>query len=165
VSEHRLERIDFRRPSRFSAVCTCEWRSDPMFSAGLAGALWDRHVEQLPDESPKDAPVVDVDQTTTEAARRLYAELLPPIKEAVRSDEPATVADEVLTMQVAAAALGDREQRLANAVHREWERLVAEPSPRQRATVIVGLVELSERARTQLARHLPSAVPLSPRTD
>jgi hypothetical protein len=165
VTEHRLERIDFRRPSRFVAVCTCGWRSDPMFSAGLAGALWDRHVEQVPDESPKDAPVVDVDQSTTEAARRLYADLLPPIKAAVRGDDASAVADEVLTMQVAAAALGDREQRLANAVHREWERLVAEPSARQRATVIVGLVELSERARAQLARHLPSALQVSPHAD
>ncbi|MDQ8027855.1 MAG: response regulator, partial [Brevundimonas sp.] len=44
-----------------------------------------------------------------------------------------------------------REQRLARAVRREWARLVEEPTPRQRATVIVGLVELGERARHQLA--------------
>jgi hypothetical protein len=157
VTDHRLERIDFRRPARFTAVCTCGWRSEPMFSAGLAGALWDRHVEQRPDESPKDAPVIDLDLTASEAARMLYADLLPVIKDAVRADSPITVADDMVRMETAAAMLGDREQRLAHAVRREWARLVEEPTPRQRATVIVGLVELGERARGQLARHRPTA--------
>ena len=157
MTDHRLERIDFRRPARFTAVCTCGWRSEAMFSAGLAGALWDRHVEQLPDESPKDAPVFDLDLTASEAARVLYGELLPPIKDAVRSDRALGVADEMVRMETAAAMLGDREQRLAHAVRREWARLVEEPTPRQRATVIVGLVELGERARAQLTRHLPTA--------
>ena len=157
MTDHRLERIDFRRPARFTAVCTCGWRSEAMFSAGLAGALWDRHVEQLPDEAPKDAPVIDLDLTASEAARMLYAEVLPPIKDAVRGDQPLSVADEMVRMETAAAMLGDREQRLAHAVRREWARLVEEPTPRQRATVIVGLVELGERARAQLARHLPTA--------
>jgi hypothetical protein len=165
VTEHRLERIDFRRPTRFVAVCTCGWRSEPMFNAGLAGALWDRHVQQVPDESPKDAPVIDVDLTATDAARLLYAELLPPLKDAVRSGRALSVADEIGRMQTAAANIGEREQRLAKAVHREWARLVEEPSLRQRATVIVGLVELGERARAQLARHLPTAPSLAGRTD
>lgn len=157
MTDHRLERIDFRRPARFTAVCSCGWRSEPMFSAGLAGALWDRHVEQLAAEHPASAPVIDLDLSAADAARMLYADLLPPIKDAVRTDRAITVADEVQRMESAAAMLGDRELRLANAVHREWARLVEEPTPRQRATVIVGLVELGERVRAQLARHVPSA--------
>ena len=101
----------------------------------------------------------------SEAARKLYADLLPPIKEAVRSDRPLVVADEVVQMETAAAMLGDREQRLARAVRREWGRLVEEPTPRQRATVIVGLVELGERARAQLARHAPMARSLAAHPD
>jgi hypothetical protein len=159
VTDHRLERIDFRRPARFTAVCTCGWVSEPMFSAGLAGALWDRHVDEVPDEEPKDAPIIDLDLSATEAARLLYGELLPPIKDAVRADRPLDVGDEVIRMETAASVLGDREQRLARGVRREWARLVEEPTPRQRATVIVGLVELGERARVQLARTLPHAVP------
>jgi hypothetical protein len=165
VTDHRLERIDFRRPARFTAVCLCGWRSEPMFSAGLAGALWDRHVEQLPDEDPADEPVLDLDLTSTEAARLLYADLLPPIKDAVRADQPLSVAQQMVRLESAAAMLGDREHRLARAVQREWARLVEEPTPRQRATVIVGLVELGERARHQLARTLPSARSLACRTD
>ena len=46
MTDHRLERIDFKRPSRFVAVCACGWRSEPTLSAGLAGALWDRHVAE-----------------------------------------------------------------------------------------------------------------------
>jgi hypothetical protein len=128
-----------------------------MFSAGLAGALWDRHVEQLASDQPADVPVIDLDLSASEAARMLYADLLPPIKDAVRTDRAITVADEVQRMAGAAAMLGDRELRLANAIHREWARLVEEPTARQRATVIVGLVELGERARAQLARRAPSA--------
>ena len=157
MTDHRLERIDFRRPARFTAVCTCGWVSEPMFSAGLAGALWDRHVDELPSEEPRDAPIIDLDLSATEAARVLYGELLPPIKEAVRSDDPLAVSDEMMQMESAAAMLGDREQRLARAVRREWGRLVEEPTARQRATVIVGLVELGERARAQLARAVPQA--------
>ena len=155
MTDHRLERIDFRRPARFTAVCSCGWRSDAMFSAGLAGALWDRHIEQLrDDDASDDAPVIDLDLTASEAARMLYAELLPPIKDAVRADRPLTVTDHLVRMETAAAMLGDREHRLAQAVRREWTRLVEDPTPRQRATVIVGLVELGERARGELARHL-----------
>ena len=45
MSEHRLQRVDFQRPSRFWAVCTCEWRSEPVLNAGLAGSLFDRHAK------------------------------------------------------------------------------------------------------------------------
>jgi hypothetical protein len=155
VTDHRLERIDFRRPARFTAVCTCGWRSEPMLSAGLAGALWDRHVEQVPDESPKDAPVVDVDLTLADAARELHAQVLPAIKDAVRGHRPLQVIDEVERMELTATVLGERERRLARAVRREWARLVEDPTSRQRATVIVGLVELGERARAHLGREVP----------
>ena len=53
MNDHRLDRIDFRRPARFTAVCTCGWQSEPMTSAGLAGAVWDRHLEQV--RSPSSA--------------------------------------------------------------------------------------------------------------
>lgn len=48
---------------------------------------------------------------------------------------------------VLAGALGERERRLVGAVRREWERLAHDTTPRQRASVIVGLVELAERAK------------------
>lgn len=157
MSEHRLDRIDFRRPARFTAVCTCGWRSEPMLSAGLAGSLWDRHVEQRPTGAPSgQVPIVDVDLTIADAARRLHAELLPAIKDAVRADAPLTVIDAIEDMEAAAATMGEADQRLARAVRREWTRLVEEPTSRQRATVIVGLVELGERARAHLARLAPS---------
>lgn len=93
MTKHRLERIDFTRPSRFTAVCSCGWHSERTLSAGLAGALWDRHVEQQPattDGPPRD---VDVDVAVVEAARELYTELVPALKQAVRGDEPLSVCD------------------------------------------------------------------------
>lgn len=149
---HRLERIDFTRPSRFTAVCSCGWRSEPTLNAGLAGALWDRHVEQQPHATDGSAQIVDVDVTVGEAARELYADLVPGLKHAVRGDDPLSATDGIERMERIAAVLGDREQRLAQAVRREWTRLVEDHTNRQKATVVVGLVELGERARQHLSR-------------
>jgi hypothetical protein len=41
--EHRSFRIQLDGDRAF-AVCTCEWQSDPALNAGMAGAMWDRHV-------------------------------------------------------------------------------------------------------------------------
>ena len=152
MTNHRLERIDFTRPSRFTAVCSCGWRSEPTLNAGLAGALWDRHVEQQPHTSNGPPVIVDVDVTVGEAARELYADLVPALKHAVRGDDPLAAVDGIERMEAVAGILGDRELRLARAVRREWARLTEDTTNRQRATVIVGLVELGERAREQLAR-------------
>lgn len=29
------------------AQCTCGWRSEPALNAGMAGAMWDRHLEEV----------------------------------------------------------------------------------------------------------------------
>ena len=152
MSTHRLERIDFTRPSRFTAVCSCGWRSEPTLNAGLAGALWDRHVEQQPHSASGPARIVDVDVTVGEAARELYADLVPALKHLVRGDDPLGATDGIERMEAIAGTLGEREQRLARAVRREWTRLAEDSTSRQRATVVVGLVELGERAREHLAR-------------
>jgi hypothetical protein len=39
---YRVEMLD---RGRATSVCTCGWRSEPVFSAGLAGAAWDAHVQ------------------------------------------------------------------------------------------------------------------------
>jgi hypothetical protein len=87
----------------------------------------------------------------------VYAELIPTLKDAARAGQPLTAVPAFARMEQLAAQLGEREGRLARAVRREWDRLVDEPTGRQRATVIVGLVELGERAREHLSRGLPAA--------
>jgi hypothetical protein len=161
MSEHRLQRIDFQRPSRYCAVCTCDWRSEPVLAAGLAGSLWDRHAKTVPTEVPTGAPILDVDLAVGEAARELYA-LIPILKDAARAGHPLAAVESFDRMEQLVGLLGDREQRLARAVRREWDRLVGESTSRQRATVIVGLVELGERAREHLSRGLPAAPDLAP---
>lgn len=144
--EHRLAGIPLVGASRFVATCSCGWRGEPMMNAGLAGALYDRHVAAVvPPPPPPDVP-----RGSAEAARLLYADLVPTIKDAVRRGEAAGVAVHLERLAAAAAVLGDREERLAGAVRREWNRLVEEPTSRQRATVVVGLVELADRARQKL---------------
>lgn len=157
MSDHRLQRIDFQRPSRFSAVCVCDWRSEPVLSAGVAGSLWDRHAKPEPTEAPTTAPILDVDMALGEAAREVYADLVPVLKDAARAGHPLVAAGAFARMEEVAALLGPREQRLAAAVRREWDRLVELSTSRQRATVIVGLVELGERSREHLSRGLPTA--------
>ena len=164
MSEHRLLRVDFQRPSRFWAVCTCEWRSEPVLAAGLAGSLFDRHAKAVPSDHPSEAPILDVDVALADAARELYATLIPVLKDAARAGQPLPAVQAFGRMEEVAALLGEREQRLARAVRREWDRLVDEPTGRQRATVIVGLVELGERAREHLSRGLPVAPDREPVT-
>ncbi|MCU1487678.1 MAG: hypothetical protein JWN67_4424 [Actinomycetia bacterium] len=156
MSEHRLQRIDFQRPSRYCAVCTCEWRSEPVLAAGLAGSLWDRHGKTAPTGAPTDAPILDVDLAVGEAARALYA-LIPILKDAARAGHPLAAVESFDRMELLVSVLGEREQRLARAVRLGDDRLIGESTSRQRATVIVGLVELGERAREHLSRGLPTA--------
>jgi hypothetical protein len=158
MSAHRLLRVDFQRPAHFIAVCECGWRSEAASAAGLAGARWDDHALQAPgDAHSGSASIVDVDLAAGEAARELYAELVPVLKDAVRAGAPLTVVAGMARMEELAAALGMREARVAGAVRRQWVRLVEDDTARQRATVIVGLVELGERAREHLSRGLPTA--------
>lgn len=150
MSEHHLKRIDLHPPDRFHAVCSCGWRSESVMNAGIAGAAWDAHVAV--------APVVsDVEPAGGDAARELYAELVPALKDAVRAGVPASTADGAHRMERLAAALGEREARVAAAVRRQWDVVGAEGSARDRAAVIVGLVELGDRARVHLTRRLPVA--------
>lgn len=140
MDDHRLDRIDLERPSRFRAVCTCSWQSDPVFSAGLAGSLWDRHRDEgMP--APVPAP------STAEASRELVEVVVPALVAAVRSEQPMARVEAMERLVVLAGILGDRERRLVGALQREWERLAHDTTPRQRASVIVGLVELAERAK------------------
>ena len=157
MTAHDLDRIDFLRPARFTAVCGCGWRSLPMYSAGLAGSLWDVHVDRAPVAGGPMPSIVDLDLTAGDAARELYAEVLPAIKAAARGATPDEAVGAIPRMVGLAGVLGDRDGRLARAVEREWIRLLVEPTSRQRATVIVGLVELGERAREHLTRGLPAA--------
>jgi hypothetical protein len=157
MSDHRMSRIDFTRPSRFVAVCTCDWRSEPVLAAGLAGSLWDRHAKAAPADEPTEAPILDVDVAVGEAARELYGSVIPILKDAARTGHPLTAAASFGRMEQLAALLGAREERLARAVRRQWDLLVETTTSRQRATVIVGLVELGERAREHLSRGLPQA--------
>lgn len=140
MNAHRLDRIDFLRPSRFRAVCTCGWHSDPVLSAGLAGSLWDRHRDEV---MPAPAPA----SSMAEASRELVEVVVPALVAAVRSEQPMTPVDAMERLVALAGVLGDRERRLVAAVQREWERLAHDTTPRQRASVIVGLVELAERAK------------------
>jgi hypothetical protein len=156
MSDHRMRRIDFTRPSRFVAVCTCGWQSEPVLAAGLAGSLWDRHAKAAPAE-PTEAPILDVDLAVGEAARELYGSVIPTLKDAARAGHPLTATTSFGRMEQLAALLGDREERLARAIRRQWDLLVESTTSRQRATVIVGLVELGERAREHLSRGLPQA--------
>lgn len=149
--EHRLAGIPLVGSSRFVATCACGWRSDPVMSAGLAGATYDHHVATA--AAPR--PLPGVPRSSADAAQVLYAELVPAIKDAVRSGEAHAVAQHLERMTAAASLLGDREERLAAAVRREWHRLVEEPTARQKATVVVGLVELADRARQKLAAMKP----------
>lgn len=140
MDEHRLDRIDFQRPSRFRAVCTCSWHSDPVLSAGLAGSLWDGHRDEV-------TPVHVPTPSTAETSRELVEVVVPALVAAVRSERPMAPVEAMERLVVLAAVLGDRERRLVAAVQREWERLAHDTTPRQRASVIVGLVELAERAK------------------
>jgi hypothetical protein len=93
-----------------------------------------------------------IDLTVADAAHQLAAELLPPIKHAIRCDAPLSVIDDIEHMEELAAVLGEREHLLARAIRREWARLLEEPTARQRAAVIAGLVELGERASKEFSR-------------
>lgn len=75
MTDHRLERIDFQRPARFVAVCSCGWRSEPTLNAGLAGALWDRHVERQPSTDAGPPAVADHHPSADDAARERDREL------------------------------------------------------------------------------------------
>lgn len=147
---HRLDGIDFLPPARFLAVCSCGWRTEPVHTAGLAGAIFDRHVEEVAPAAVEPTALAAVD-----AAELLFTTLVPTVKEAVREGESLAVIDDLERLKEAAAVLGEREGRLAATVRREWVRLIEDPSSRQRATVLTGLVELGEMARRHLARLLP----------
>lgn len=44
--EHRSFRIELN--GEFArAICACGWQSDPSMNAGMAGAMWDRHLESM----------------------------------------------------------------------------------------------------------------------
>ena len=43
---HRSFRIEMSG-AQLCAVCECGWRSDASISAGMAGALWDKHREDV----------------------------------------------------------------------------------------------------------------------
>lgn len=46
---HRSFRIELIEEQARS-VCTCGWRSDTAMSAGMAGAMWDRHLEEVAEQ-------------------------------------------------------------------------------------------------------------------
>jgi hypothetical protein len=46
--EHRSFRIDLDG-EQARATCTCGWRSDSAMNAGMAGAMWDKHLEEVGD--------------------------------------------------------------------------------------------------------------------
>ena len=148
---HRLEGIEFLPPARFVAVCSCGWQTEPVHTAGLAGAIFDRHADELAPAAVRPATLAPAD-----AAELLLGELVPRIRDAVREGESLAVIDDLERVKEAAAVLGEREERLAASVRREWVRLIEEPTSRQRATVLTGLVELAEMARRHLARLLPT---------
>ena len=37
--------------SRAIAICSCGWRSPDSLNAGMAGARWDRHLEELEEQT------------------------------------------------------------------------------------------------------------------
>lgn len=43
---HRSFRI-LLTGDRVYAECACGWRSEPALNAGMAGARWDRHLEEV----------------------------------------------------------------------------------------------------------------------
>lgn len=43
---HRSFRIELDGEQAI-AVCTCGWRSESAMNAGMAGALWDKHLEEI----------------------------------------------------------------------------------------------------------------------
>lgn len=45
-AEHRSFRIELS-DELARAVCTCGWQSEPSINAGMAGAMWDRHLEAM----------------------------------------------------------------------------------------------------------------------
>lgn len=47
---------DRAHDGRFRAVCDCGWKSEGYFSAGMAGAEWDRHRQ---DDHPEDVRIYD----------------------------------------------------------------------------------------------------------
>jgi hypothetical protein len=44
--EHRSFRIEIDG-EQARATCTCGWRSDSAMNAGMAGAMWDRHLDEV----------------------------------------------------------------------------------------------------------------------
>jgi hypothetical protein len=49
-SAHRSFRIEVARDVVY-AVCVCGWRSDAAMNAGMAGALWDAHRDEMGTDS------------------------------------------------------------------------------------------------------------------
>lgn len=49
-AEHRSFRIELEG-DEVVAVCACGWRSAPAMNAGMAGALWDKHLEESAPEA------------------------------------------------------------------------------------------------------------------
>jgi len=43
---HRSFRIELVNEMAY-AQCTCGWQSEPALNAGMAGAMWDRHIEEV----------------------------------------------------------------------------------------------------------------------
>jgi hypothetical protein len=43
---HRSFRIELQGELA-CAVCTCGWRSDTAMNAGMAGAMWDKHLDEV----------------------------------------------------------------------------------------------------------------------
>lgn len=43
---HRSFRIVLR-DEQARAICTCGWQSEPSINAGMAGAMWDQHLEAM----------------------------------------------------------------------------------------------------------------------
>lgn len=43
---HRSFRIVLR-DELARAICTCGWQSEPSINAGMAGAMWDQHLEAM----------------------------------------------------------------------------------------------------------------------
>jgi hypothetical protein len=47
--EHRSFRIELSGELAY-AVCACGWRSHNALNAGMAGAMWDKHLEEVGQE-------------------------------------------------------------------------------------------------------------------
>lgn len=48
---HRSFRIELDGDEA-RAVCVCGWQSDAAMNAGMAGAMWDRHLDQIAEARP-----------------------------------------------------------------------------------------------------------------